>query len=139
MTSWGRKMYLNIALVYFKGFQIREMYKSLRRFGNFYNNLGQLSMYWLKYVYQNSPIHTLQKAVSLCRVKSKVKRVKPNFPFLYAIKYFASWDEISLNMLYSFDVWVVPSWGNQNIKRKREIRWETYGFSHKDGAQRTLW
>lgn len=28
---------------------------------NFYNNLSQLSMYWLKYVYQNSTIHTLQE------------------------------------------------------------------------------
>lgn len=60
----------------------------------------------------NSPIHTSQKVVSLCGVIPNVKRKKKT---LYATNYLSVlWNLSELNFIYFLDLWVAPSWSNQN-------------------------
>lgn len=62
-------------------------------------------------------------------------------PFFILPNIWASYNEISLNLIYSFDVWVAPSWDNQNTQQKRSfnIKWQNYkplnciGYCEKSG------
>lgn len=53
----------------------------------------------------------------------------------------ASCVKISLTFIYSFDVWVAPSWGNQNTQRKRDfiVKWQSYKLlNFKDSCEKHM-
>lgn len=84
---------------------------------------------WLKFLRSNSPIHTLQKLFPFVGSTQRSKGEKTTFPFFIQSNIWASCEKIFWNLFnYSFNVWVAPTLGNQNSKRKRifYVKWRSY-------------
>lgn len=59
-------------------------------------------------------------------VLTKRSKGENRFPFFLQLDICASFDEIILKLIYSFNVWVVPSLGNQITQQKNGYNFEIF-------------